>query len=252
MRKTKPILIPSQQDSQSSAAEESSCLVLFDDQERQSSSVLTTADPPQNNQRVTDIDLVSDEHLIEAQISGPTLDELPPALIDTMDTTLNDFDSFNHIRFDNERVQRQPTSAHSIIAMDHQPMTAIPIEMNNHPEGPPAFNEDLTLNFIADEIIENSPRRTMPRQLGRRSELHPRIVAINTESHTITISHRPSSAPARVVSADSPGGNNRNNNRYQESVSSMASSRNPSPVSLISSSGSSSAASASQDTANER
>lgn len=158
----------------------------------------------------------------------------------TMDS-VGDFMSFNRITFD-------PPAPHppNRIIEDRQRSGAQDtvdefVFVNEvHPPSAP----------VLDQRLPQSPPVTLPRQLGRRSELSPRIVAINAESNTIIISHgdnsgnRPTSAPARVglVQRTEQHPEERRNIREREvfdSMSSVASSRNPSPVSLVSSSGSS-------------
>ncbi|GAB0089498.1 uncharacterized protein DMENIID0001_040520 [Sergentomyia squamirostris] len=121
-----------------------------------------------------------------------------------METELRDFQNFNSIRLDEVSVQLCPVRPAPL---------------------PPAHQV----------ILPDSPSsEDRPRQLGRRAEMSPRVVAINAESAgnpQVTLCHqRPNSAPARVPSTSE--------------VSSVVTSRNPSPTSsTISSSASSSMAS---------
>ncbi|XP_055693319.1 sodium-dependent transporter bedraggled isoform X1 [Lutzomyia longipalpis] len=93
---------------------------------------------------------------------------------------------------------------------------------------PPTHSLPITPSHVA---LPTATEEQRPRQLGRRAEMQPRVVAINAESAgnpQIIVSHqRPNSAPARVPSTSE--------------VSSVVTSRNPSPTaSTISSSASSS------------
>lgn len=174
--------------------------------------------------------------------------------------TMDDFLSFNRITF-NANVQPRPVS-HQIQEeqqrssepqyVANQVVREVPIVRTNvefghldhhHPPTAPSF----------DQLVPQSPPATMtiPRQLGRRSDQSPRILAINAESNTILLDgSRPTSAPARVglvqrgevVNEDVRRSVRDNGNHRRgefDSMSSVASSRNPSPVSLGSSSGSS-------------
>lgn len=184
--------------------------------------------------------------------------------------TMEDFLSFNRITFNasvprpvsnpihEERLRNsEPPLASSSQNIREVPIIRTDVEFSyldeqqqqhhHHPPTAPSY----------DHIVPTTPpptTMTIPRQLGRRSDQSPRIIAINAESNTIIIgdSHRPTSAPARVGLAAAAANEDirrsmRDNNNSSgngrggefDSMSSVASSRNPSPVSLISSSGSS-------------
>lgn len=108
---------------------------------------------------------------------------------------------------------------------------------NNNNNNHSFIDVDILNTLLLNSTESDNSSHTMdnrPRQMGRRSEFRPRLVAINTTEQRLITSHnqRPNSAPARVALRQQ---------RYMSSEpSSVGSSRNPSPVSLISSSASSS------------
>lgn len=136
-------------------------------------------------------------------------------LVMASDEDLRDFLEFNSVRLTENVTLREPQLC---------PVRPAPL--------PPTHSLPITPSHT---ILPESPSEERPRQLGRRAEMQPRVVAINAESAgnpQIIVSHqRPQSAPARVPSTSE--------------VSSAVTSRNPSPTSsTISSSASSSMASA--------
>lgn len=171
--------------------------------------------------------------------------------------TMDDFLSFNRITF-NPSVPRRPANPiHEERLRSSDPVSSQVIR------NVPIIRTDVEFAYHDEQQQQHSPTApsfvpltpppttTIPRQLGRRSEQSPRIIAINAESNTIVIGHsgdsssRPTSAPARVglVTSEDNRRSVRDNNNGRggefDSMSSVASSRNPSPVSLASSSGSS-------------
>lgn len=185
----------------------------------------------------------------------PPEEEQPP--------TMADFMSFNRITFVPSLPQQRPVNPiHEERLRNSEPPPPSVREV-------PIIRTDVQFGYLNeqqqpqqpsapffDHFVTQTPPATMPRQLGRRSDQSPRIIAINAESNTIVVGHdaRPTSAPARVglvqrgetrvepISEDVRRSVRDNGNRRGgqfDSMSSVASSRNPSPVSLISSSGSS-------------
>lgn len=194
-------------------------------------------------------------------INSPSQRDIPREsnlLQEPVMATMEDFNAFNRITFD---PPAQPPP--NLIIEERQRNTAL--DQNNSVPIIHFVDEQQQQPATAPVLFDppRTPPRTMtiPRQLGRRSEHSPRIVAINAESNTIIISHnnnnnnsRPISAPARVGLAESAAAaaagesaaarrtvrdrNSRERGEF-DSMSSVASSRNPSPVSLLSTSGSS-------------
>lgn len=185
----------------------------------------------------------------------------------------NDFESFNVVQFTNTSeniirpmrnsllstiisndLNQQSTSTESSAVAVTAESNIMPspasqqFAENNSTPNVPSVNNSNNNNYsfidvdILNTLLSNSTEpgnasHTMenrPRQMGRRSEFRPRLVAINTTEQRLITSHnqRPNSAPARVALRQQ---------RFMSSEpSSVGSSRNPSPVSLISSSASSS------------
>lgn len=198
----------------------------------------------------------------QSLIRVATEEERPP--------TMADFMSFNRITFNPSVPQQRPVNPiHEERLRNSEPpppppppsvVREVPIVRTDVQFG--YLNEQQLPSSAApafDHFVTQTPPATMPRQLGRRSDQSPRIIAINAESNTIIVGHnddRPTSAPARVGLVQRGGttmeesrsedvrrsvrdnGNRRGGGQF-DSMSSVASSRNPSPVSLISSSGSS-------------
>lgn len=164
-------------------------------------------------------------------------------------------------------------------SQSHSPLpspSAPPLSLgSNHSNHSPTHDTfpieffDSTANLIVEE---------RPRQLGRRAEVRPRLVAISAipiETNTfggtqmLTINHqeRPHSAPVRITTTTAiPQSINTNtmtgqqasiiltqsNNSDRSEPSSVGSSRNPSPVSIASSTGSSSIVSTNDNNSSSR
>ena len=187
--------------------------------------------------------------LVPVTVPPPQSVSVPP---EASPPTMEDFISFNRITF-NPSVQQPVNQIHEERQRSREPPVVrdVPIIITAEEEQfhyPPTAP---TLDQLAPQSTLTTTPTTIPRQLGRRSEQSPRVLAINAESNTIVIG-RPTSAPARVglvqrgevVDEGNPSrrsvrvsGNHRG--REFDSMSSVDSSRNPSPVSLASSTGSS-------------
>lgn len=126
------------------------------------------------------------------------------------------------------------------------------------------LQHDDILNVILNSSTESgSSDDVRPRQLGRRSDPRPRVVSIDaTTPQRQTISMQ-GAVPYTPTTRSSGGNSSRQYLApptsqhqtpppFQSENSSIQSSRNPSPVSLVSSTGSSSAASASAVDNNQR
>lgn len=159
------------------------------------------------------------------------------------------FKSFNTVYFDAcDTLPRDTVPLSTTVTMERASSSHVPrIELRN----------DDILNVILNSSTESgSSDDARPRQMGRRSEPRPRVVSIDaTTPQRQTISMQgavPFTAPTTRQSTS--GGNrqylappvsqHQTPPPFQSENSSIQSSRNPSPVSLVSSTGSSSVASA--------
>lgn len=251
MRKTKLIPLPNQIEIQSIP----SIGVSQEQQQQQEEGCSLVPQPPQTVPASSRMGIVpsSTRTQVHQQAEINPSNSSPP--------TMDDFMSFNRITFNANVQQPRPVNQiHEEIQRQRNSQSVRDV---------PIIRSDLEFGYLDeqypptapsfDQLVPHSPppapptTMTIPRQLGRRSDQSPRIVSINAESNTIVIhnsSSRPTSAPARVglVQRGGEGGedmrrsvrdNRGGGGREFDSMSSVASSRNASPVSLVSSSGSS-------------
>ncbi|XP_055372530.1 putative uncharacterized protein DDB_G0282133 [Condylostylus longicornis] len=185
-----------------------------------------------------------------------------------MNSSINDDVSFSDIRRTlshndcrhQQQIQTQPLDNLNNLDLVHDILNNATLQdysniNNNDNIGATRNRENLNLIEQQQQQLESQqpyqqPQR--PRQLGRRAEGHPRILSITTETtntgQRIIVNHdRPVSAPAAITSGRRQVQNIASHSQqHQQSrfigseASSIGSSRNPSPVSIISSTGSSS------------
>lgn len=170
-------------------------------------------------------------------------------------------DSFHSF---NTTVYYDADSCHNSIPSQTAHISSIPSPV--HPE----LRQEDILHVLSQSDPESSPSR--PRQMGRRSDpIMPRIVAIDVSSgNESRITSAPPMGSRHNTTTTTPVCNNRNSersiqNRPQLAIptshnivshhsvpSSLGTSRNASPVSLVSSTASSSITSATVDSQNQR
>lgn len=187
----------------------------------------------------------------------PTLNVLPsssaPVVNSTVESppTMDDFMTFNRVTFNPNAQRPQTNQIHEERLRYSEPPQ--PVSSSNLRATSTLVTATQQYEFpdpsappLDDFVTPNSP--VTPRQFGRRTDQSPRIIAINAESNTIVIGNinsRPTSAPAGLIQSGNDNlrrsvRDTRHPNRSEfDSMSSVASSRNESPVSLESSSGSS-------------
>lgn len=234
MRKTKLISLPKQTTDQ----------VQVVTSPGSSSSSITNIGRPtasQETERSSLTPQITQDEGVRVTIRNEEQEQLP---------TMADFMSFNRITF-NPSVQPRPVN------QIHEERQRNRESTNQRMEEVPRPRNEVEFGYLDEPLDQQrvppqTPQSTtMPRQLGRRTHQSPRIVSIDAESNTVIIDQnlsRPTSAPGRVGLVPRGGGGGLPDSRRSvrqrgatqfDSMSSVASSRNPSPVSLLSSSESS-------------
>lgn len=175
----------------------------------------------------------------------------------TDESTTDSFNSFNTVYFDaNSQCNTLPYVTVPVSPEeDNQQNSSVAI---NHASTSSSSADVLQQNDIINVILNTSNESNhgsgggggsnAPRQLGRRSESRPRIVSIDVSTPThdalrrTPVHHRPTSTPVPRVHLEPPS----------EDSSIGNSTRNPSPISVVSSIASSSATSTVNETNNQR
>lgn len=164
--------------------------------------------------------------------------EVEPNPQSTDESTTDSFNSFNTVYFDANAGDSIPflTVPLPPPQSEPQPSSSSAAIMHHHPNE--MLRQEDIINVILNTSTESADDSPRPRQHGRRSDVRPRVVSIDVSStpEIRRTSVRPVSAVARVQLEPPPNGS--------EDSSIGGSTRNASPVSLVSSVASSSVTSA--------